>query len=70
MYRFLWIFPKCFAWTVFKLRATFFNYQTPEKPGPHIKHSESTCHEYHFCQRDHGSISHLLSSRLISKIYS
>jgi hypothetical protein len=39
------------------LRATFFNYQTPKKVGPHIKHSESTCHEYHFCQRDYWPIS-------------
>jgi hypothetical protein len=52
------------------LRVALFNYQTPKKVGPHIKNSESTCHEYHFCQRDHGSISHLFSSRLISKSYS
>ncbi len=57
-------------WALKELRATFFNYQTPKKVGPHIKHSENTCHEYHFCQRDHESISHLFSSKLISKIYS
>ncbi len=32
--------------------------------------SESTDHKHHFCQRDHRSISHLFSSRLISKFYS
>ncbi len=32
--------------------------------------SEITDHKHHFCQKDHGSISHLFSSRLVSKIYS
>jgi hypothetical protein len=39
-----------------------------KKTVPHIKHSNSTDRKHHFCQRDHGSISHFFSSRLISKI--
>jgi hypothetical protein len=48
----------------------FLKSNSPKKVRSHIDHSKSTNHKRHFCQRDHGSISHLFSSRLVSKFYS
>ncbi len=53
------------------LTATFFlKSNSPKKVRSHIDHSKSTNHKRHFCQRDLGFISHLFSSRLVSKFYS
>ncbi len=47
------------------LRANKVKGRTAKIDIPLIKHSETTIHQHHFCQRDHGSISYQFSSRLI-----
>ncbi len=63
-------FQKLF-WSIFRFNCDFFlKSNSPKKVRSDIDHSKSTNHKHHFCQRDHGSISHLFSSRLVSKFYS
>ncbi len=51
------------------LRVNFFKSRTAKIDIPHIKHGETTSHQHHFCQRDHGSICYHFSSRLIPFFY-
>ncbi len=65
-YEFLEIWPTTILTE--NLWAIFWEFQTGSTFA--IKHSEWTQNKDHFCQRDHGSIYHPFSSRLISKICS
>ncbi len=66
-----WHFFVIFNLLQINLRGNFFNSQTPRKVSHFIGHNK-TNHNYHFCWRDHISISHIshiCSSRLFPKIF-